>query len=301
MRDQIPTVRTREIGAELKRVRERAGYNQAALARLLGWSSSRISRLEQGTRGISETNVALWLGVCKAKRAESQWVLWLCREPYQRSWLRSHGVQSHDALSTLTLQETTAARIREYEPLVVPSLLQTADYARALFDEAGLVPKDALDLWVQARMDRQGIFRQRQGPMCLFYVSELGLRWQVGDARVMNDQLQHLVLVSSLPSCAIRILPADAGFGDLLIEPFRLMEYTEYRPCVYIRHFTTSLFLEEPDDIRAYRAALDRMDQSALDAHQSRELLQALACEYDVPSTTSDDNETITVDSLGCS
>jgi transcriptional regulator with XRE-family HTH domain len=255
------------------------------LARILGWSSSRISRWETGKRGTSEAHVAALLGVCQATRAEFDQVISLCRTIRERSWTQSHEPLAHDTVRTLLYLETTAARITDVEPLWVPSLLQTADYTRALFTSSRLVSPGSMDQRVQALQARQAIFRLPQPPTCRFYLSEHLVCRPVGNKEVMQDQLRHLARVAALPHRTIRIvLGADEG----PVMPFRLMEFLDQLSCVYLRYLTGSVFLDEGIDI--YRAHLTHVDQTALDPDQSRQLLRTWADTYDVPDNRVDNS-----------
>jgi transcriptional regulator with XRE-family HTH domain len=275
--DQVPTVRSRQLGAELRRIRQRAGYSTIELARILGWASSRVSRLETGKRGTSEVHVANWLGVCRVTGAEFDEVISLCRRTRERSWVQTHEPLAHDTVRALLHLETTAARISEFEPWWVPSLLQTADYTRALFERSRLVAPSAMDQRVQAVQARQAIFRSEQPPACRFYLSEHLVCRPIGTTEAMREQLRRLVRVAALPCCTIRILPVE---GEGPCTAFRLMEFADQPACVYLRYLTGSVFL---DDIDPYRTHLAHFGQTALDPNESQKLLRTWADIYDMP------------------
>jgi transcriptional regulator with XRE-family HTH domain len=283
VKDHETTARSRELGIELRRARERIGYTGGQLARKLGWSNSRISRLEGGTRGASAVDVATFLGFCQVAGPERDRLMALCREVYSNTWLRPHGGALPDELFTLILHETTASRIISYEPHVVPGLLQTEDYIRAVFRWSPYVSEDAVEPLMQVRLNRQDLLRRQPQPDLIFFIPEQVLRSVVGTNRIMNDQLLHMALVSARLRCTIRVVPAAAGPHGVLGGPFRVMEYADHRPVTYLETPTSSLFLEEPQEIGIYRTALHRLASIALDGEQSREFLARLASEYDPP------------------
>lgn len=289
MKDRETTARSRELGTELRRVREKAGYNGVDLSRKLGWSPSRISRLESGKRGTSEVDVAVFLAVCNVTGAELDRLLELTRETYASTWVQSHGELIPDQLRTLVIHEATASTIDEYDPLLVPGLLQTEDYARALFRWAGLVPEAVIEPRVRARMDRQSLLRRRWPPEVTFYIHEHALRSVAGGSRVMNEQLLHLALVSGRPRCDIQVVLTSAGPDGAMGGPFRLMRYEGHGPVAYVANQTSSLFLEDPGDVAVYRATLDRLAEIALDGGQSREFLVRLASDHDEPEEGNDE------------
>jgi transcriptional regulator with XRE-family HTH domain len=289
MKDRDTTARSRELGAELRRVRERAGYNGIRLARKLGWSAGRISRLESGKRGASEVDVAVFLAVCHVTGDEMEQLLELTRETYASTWLQTHGELIPDQLRTLAISEVTATRITSYEPLVVEGLVQTENYARALFHWCKRVPTEGVEARVRARMDRQRLLKRQWPPEVIFFIHEQALRSAVTDERVMNEQLLHLALVSGRPRCSIRVVPASAGPSGALGGPFRLMDYKDHGPVAYTENQTSSLFLEDANDIAIFRETVGRLAEVALSEGQSRELLVRLASEYDQPEEGTDE------------
>src|SRR2546423_7919323 len=123
----------RELGAELRKQRESVGVTGAELAARVGWSPSKISRIETGTRSVTPVEVVQYLGYCGIFRSEALGLMDLCRnaELGQGYWLSYYGQWLEDSLASLIYHETTAARTTIYEPLVVSGLMQTRDYARA--------------------------------------------------------------------------------------------------------------------------------------------------------------------------
>lgn len=285
MTSRHTTTRSRQLGAELKRVREREGCSAHDLARALGWSDSKVARMENGQRGASEVAVATYLAYFRVVGPEMDRLLAMCRDIWAKDWLQPN---VPDELRTLTTHETTATLINQYEPLVVPGLLQTESYATALFRLAGRVPDDGIATRVRARLERQGLLAREHGVAINFFVPEQVFRAVVGGPTVMNEQLLHIVLVSARPWCTVRIVPPSFPLG-VLGNPFQFMEYSNHHPVAYVENQTHSLFLESPDDIRTYRAILRTLREVTLDEGQSRDLLAQLANEYDLPGETPDE------------
>jgi transcriptional regulator with XRE-family HTH domain len=276
------TTRSRQLGTELKRVREQSGHSARDLARALGWSDSKVVRMENGERGASEVAVATYLAYFHVVGPEMDRLLVLCQEIWAKDWLQPHRERIPDELRTLVIHETTATRIHQYEPLLVPGLLQTEDYARMVFQATGRFPGDRIDLRVRVRLERQDLLRREFGVELKFFIPEQVLRTTVGGPRTMNDQLLHMLLISSRPWCSIRVVPASFSPG-FLGGPFELMEYANHEPVAYVENQTHSLFLENRDDIQVYRAILARLKAVTLDEGQSRDLLASLANDYDIP------------------
>lgn len=202
----------------------------------------------------------------------------MCRDIWAKDWLAS-GLSS---LDTLIEHETTAVAIDDYCPLMMPGLLQTESYARALFDAAGHFDEDGVDLRVRTRLARQSLLRRESGVDLRFFISEHVLRAPLGGPRVMNEQLLHMLLVSSRPWCAVHVLPTSFPLG-VVGSQFRLMEYRNHQPVVYLETQSHNLYIEDPGDVRMYRNSLRKLGEVSLDEGQSRELLAQLANEYDIP------------------
>ncbi|HEX3590789.1 MAG TPA: Scr1 family TA system antitoxin-like transcriptional regulator, partial [Pseudonocardiaceae bacterium] len=177
------SARGRELGVELRKRREAAGLKGYDLAEQLGWSASKVSRMENGIRGVSEVDAAIYLTHCGVLQQELEDLLDIARAEDSDTWLQEHGERLPDNLRTLVYHETTAAASASYEPSLVPGLLQTSDYARAVFEFADVVPRGKIGTAVRARLDRQAVLRKPDPPQCLFFVHENALRAPVGDAR----------------------------------------------------------------------------------------------------------------------
>lgn len=272
------TTRSRQLGAELKRVREQTGYSARDLARALGWSESKVARMENGERGASEVAVATYLAYFHVVGEEMDRLLAMCGDIWAKDWLAS-GLRSLDILIE---HETTATAIHDYSPHVVPGLLQTESYARALFKASGHFDDDGVDLRVRVRLERQRLLSRESGVDLRFFVSEQVLRVPLGSAGVMNEQLLHMLLVSSRPWCSVRVVPASFPLG-ILGTQFRIMEFRTHRPVVYLETDSHNLYVEDPGDVRMYRNNLHKLREVALTEGQSRELLATLANDYDIP------------------
>lgn len=279
MRDREPTIRSRELGEGLRRAMEQAGLNGRQVAHLLGWSGSRVSRLLSGKRGGSEVDVSAFLAVCRVTGTERDRLLELCREQHTPGWLQQHGSRLPRQLVTLIDYEVTATRIEDFQALVLPGLLQTGDYARAVISHVANVTPDEIDNMVAARLARQSLFSRYNPPSCTYYVPESVLRLPVGGAAVMSEQLHHLLLMSARSYLVLRILPVSLGAHAATAGSFKLMEFTGLRPVVHLESATSSLFLETPEEIQVYRRILTALTATALDAEESRQLIVHVATE----------------------
>jgi transcriptional regulator with XRE-family HTH domain len=273
------TVRSRELGDGLRAAMERAGLNGKQTARALGWSESFVSMLLNGKRNASEVDIAAFLGVCRVKGKERERLLALCREQDSPGWFQPHGSRLPRQLVTLIDHENRAVTISEFEAVFVPGLLQTGEYARAVISHNVNVPPGEVEDRVAARLARQSLFSRQRPAQFTFYLHESGLRLPVGGSPVMAEQLDHLHRMSARSYLSLRVVPIALGAHPAMAGAFRLMEFTEFKPVVYLESETSSVFLEKPEEIQAYRNILDALAKSALSKGQSRELIASLATE----------------------
>jgi transcriptional regulator with XRE-family HTH domain len=272
-----PTIRSRELGDGLRQAMEQAGLNGKQAARLLGWSPSFVSLLLSGKRGASEVDIAAFLGVCRVKGPERDRLLALCREQDNPGWLQQHGSRLPKQLVTYIDHENKAVSISDFQAMIMPGILQTGEYARALLRRSGTVPGSEIEDRVAARLARQSLFSRDRPPRFVFFVHEFVLRLPVGGPLVMYDQLHHLLRVSTRSYLALRVVPAALGGHAGSAGSFTLMEFAEFKPVAYLESETSSLFLERPEEITAYRSVLGALANTALGEEESRELIATVA------------------------
>jgi transcriptional regulator with XRE-family HTH domain len=278
--DRSSTVRSRDLGQQLAAVRQAAGHTTITLAQAIGTGAPTLSRLENGVRGISDVKLIQYLAHCGLKSDEIVPYVQLAHAPDTGYHLSAFDGRVVDELMALVVHETTASAIEQYETTLVPGLLQSEDYARALFHETAFEADDLIERWVEVRMDRQASLRRVQPPRTTFYLTEHALRSVVGGPAVMHDQLMKLWFACSWDNCSIRVVPATKiGKGGQICS-FRLMSFAGHDPVVQHDVLAASLFLEKPEDIALYRGAINRIDRVALSAGQSQALISALADEY---------------------
>ena len=289
MQDREPTIRSRELGEGLRRAMQNAGLTGKDVARLLDLSPSWVSRLISGKRNVTAVQASAFLAVCRAPSAERERLLELCDEQHTPGWFQQHGSRLPLQLVTYIDHENKAVAISCFDSTLVPGLLQTGDYARALLKEAGRVPADEIDARVAARLARQSLFSRDRPARFAFYLHEFVLRLPVGGSAVMADQLQQLQRLSRRPYLTLRVVPASLGAHAATAGSFILMEFAEFKPVVYLESETSSLFLEKPVEIAAYQDILESLAQTALGEGESRELIATLATELSADREDYDD------------
>ena len=277
MRDLEPTIRSRELGDGLRQAIERAQFNGKRLAAHLGWSESHVSRLLTGRRSAQDVEVSAILAVCGVTGAERERLLKLCKDQRTRSWFQQFGSRLPAQIRTYIDHENKASTVIDYQPLVVPGILQTDAYARALFERSGTVPPHEIDDRVVARAGRRTLFSRSRRPKCNFFIHEFVLRLPVGGDEVMSEQLHTLLSMSVRPYINIRVIPAAFGAHAGLAGSFILLESDAYRSVVYLEGETSGVFLEKPDEVSAYRSIIKELFSAALEEAESKELIATVA------------------------
>jgi transcriptional regulator with XRE-family HTH domain len=281
MSDRTLTACYRELGAELKKLRESAGLNEIDVSRKLSWSPSKVSRMENGFRKIAILDLIDYIALCGIYGKHGADYHAMCREAElnQGHWLRMYENGLPDTTRSLIYHESNASASTSYETEFVPGLLQTEAYIRALTTDR--FPDWDPDVAVRIRKERQRVLHKESPARFMFFVHENALRLVVGDHAVMHEQVLALLLHDGLRHVAIRVVPAEAGAQAMLGGPFRLFEFIDHRPLVYLDGPVCGLFLEDGEYVDGYRALLPTLASIALSEGQSREWLAALASEFD--------------------
>jgi transcriptional regulator with XRE-family HTH domain len=297
MDDRDTTVRSRELGDALRKALREAGLTGADMARKMRWSDSKVSRLLSGKRGAKPTDVAAFLAVCGVTGTDLERLLKLCEEMEVPGWLQQHGPHLPKQLRTLMDHEDTMSRNAQLEIILIPGMVQTPDYTRAVMVGEGLLPGGEIEARVKARLARQSILSRDRPAEFVFYIHEFACRLPVGGPTVMSDQLHQLLRLSVRPHITIRVIPAAQGAFPGMTAAFQLMEFAEHRPVSYLEGHTTALFLEEPPEIATYRRAAQLLAGIALNEGQSRDMIAMLATElyaaepYPLPSSPTPEDQ----------
>jgi transcriptional regulator with XRE-family HTH domain len=274
--------RRRDMGAELRKWREAAGLNGNQLARKIGWDPSTVSRLESGHGTVTELAVMVYLSHCGVSAANAANVLKMARETEEGYLVR------RDVLRTLVLHESTARTIQMAAPLLVPGLLQTEGYARAVISLNSTFSSADIEMRLAARMSRQELLRRWQPPNLTYFLYEAALRCPLGGNRVMNEQMLHLAFLTARPHVTVRIIPFEKGAYAADAGQMTLMTFAEHGPVLYLENRFAGMFNERADDLQLCRTIFEQLGHDALNEGQSRELLAQLASDYDRPEGASD-------------
>ncbi|MFC4609050.1 helix-turn-helix domain-containing protein [Streptomyces maoxianensis] len=277
-----PTVRRRRLGQELRRLRELKGMTAEEVAERLLVSQSKISRLENGRRSISQRDVRDLCGVYEVEDHRIvDSLMQMAKDSRQQGWWHAFGDIPYSVYIGL---ETDAASLRVYEPQVVPGLLQTRQYAEALI--AGALPESGttdVEKRVSVRVRRQERVNDTEHPLRLWVViDEAALRRIVGDKQLMREQLEYLVELSQLPHVTVQVLPFDMGAHPGINGQYAILEFPDAADSsvVYIEGVTSDLYLEKANDVQKYSVMYEHLRAQALNVDHTRQFIADIAKEY---------------------
>ncbi|MGW1767178.1 helix-turn-helix domain-containing protein [Streptomyces sp. NPDC002073] len=273
-----PTVRRRRLGSELRRLRERAGLDQAAAAKTLECSTSKISRLEtgQGVAKVLEIRSLLdRYGVTDdAERAK---ILDIHKSAAEVGWWEQAEYEEvlPSGLGVYVGLEYDARAVQTWELGYIPGLLQTEDYARAVHATR---PPTEVDRLVEVRMHRQRRLTASPPLELWAVVDESVLGREIGGQDVMRGQIQALAAASRRPNVTLQVYPARKDVHPGLRGSFALLEFGPTDPRIgYVDSPAGNAFLEKDRQIRSLVHTMDRLRAGALDPEESAALLDNLA------------------------
>jgi len=276
MHDREPTVRSRELGDGLRRAMECGGFHASGVARELGWSPSRVSRILSGKRGGSSHDVAAFIAVCGVHGDERERLMALSFDLGPGWRVRHHPAMPRRSRTAVDHEERALA-IAGFSGTAVPELLQTRAYAAAVLAGGANVPEWDVAGRTEAVAERQRVLDKEDAPLCTFYLHEFVLHTPVGEAAVMSEQLHVLLRRSVRPNVAVRVVPRTAGAHAGMAGAFTLLDVRDFKRVVHLQSETASDFLETPGEVVAYQHVLDALARVALDEVRSRELIATLA------------------------
>jgi transcriptional regulator with XRE-family HTH domain len=276
-----PTVRRRELGALLRKLRNEKGFTVEQAAERLLFSMSKLSRIETGHGIVTPRDIR---DLCDlydvTNHAERDRLISLAREGKQTGWWQGYDL---DYFATYVGLEAAAINIRYYQSAIVPGLLQTAEYARAM--HAAGIPKispERTEELIEVRLMRQRILDQ-DPPACLDVVlDEAVLHREVGGAAVMRAQLNWLFEMSERPNITTRVIPYSAGAHPAMDSTFNILEFAgSVSSVVYVEGLVGWIYVERPQDVIRYQQVFEHLRTVALTPQESSSLLLRVGAEYD--------------------
>lgn len=265
------TVRRLQLGRELRRLREQAGVSRSAAADELECDLSKMSRLETGKLTLRSAEVRALLVLYSAPADEVERVQRMAREARRRNTQRVP-----DWARTYVGLEADAAEIKKFEIELVPGILQTEGYIRAVTRAADPTRDPSeVERLVATRKQRQARLSDHDAPLLWVVMNEAVVRRPVGGQAVMTEQIEWLLDVSSRPTVSLQILPFSCGAHAAMGSSFTILRLDDPPDArvVYLEDLWSADYIDRLDRVTAYDTTFDRLCASALDAESTSGLL----------------------------
>jgi transcriptional regulator with XRE-family HTH domain len=269
-----PILLRQEIGRRLRAARETARLGIEQAAPMLDTSPSTLSRIENGATVINVHLVRTMMDVYDQRLDE---VVELVRAAKRPGWWKAYGISNTDFVAL----ETGASLVSEFHPSFVPGLLQTAAYARALFQAVRRLPDEEwMDNQLAVRAIRQQRLTDEELPLRLdAVIHEYALCHPVGGPEVMRAQLRHLALITELPTVTLRVLPAAMVSNEALVGGFILLDFpAEDQPTItYLMHALGTEKTDRNELVWQAKLRFDHLRSLALHPDDSVALIEQVA------------------------
>lgn len=274
-----PPMLRRQLGAELRRLRERAQRSAADIREAFGWSESKLSRIETANTGIRQAELERLLEFYGVDGPGRTRLLALASQSRQRAWWEAYGDALPSAYETYIGFEAEASAIFTYEAQVVPGLFQTAEYASAVLPTDVAEGSEVTNQRVAVRMARQAVLTREPPPKLWAILDEAVLRRQVGGPDVLRRQLMRLSDANERSMVTVQVLPFSAGAHRALSGSFIILEFAgnAENSLVYSEGMTGGVFRSKPEELRMYLMSFESLSAQALSPAQSAEFIGAVA------------------------
>jgi transcriptional regulator with XRE-family HTH domain len=270
-----PTVRRRELGALLRKLRLENGLTVEQAADRLLFSMSKLSRMETGHGVATRRDIR---DLCDlygvTSEAEREHMMNLAAESKQQAWWQSYDLP----YSTYVGLEAEAVAISDFQSSVVPGLLQTAQYARA--GHEGAMPRLSdveIERRIEAKLTRQALLSQLDPPSFRAVLDEAVLHRMVGGRLVMSAQLERLVEAAQLPNVTIQVIPFTLGAHPGVESNFNVLQMRAPTPgVVFVEGLVGSIYLERPEELKRYQQIFERLQTIALSPKDTIALIKEI-------------------------
>ncbi|GAA3019563.1 helix-turn-helix transcriptional regulator [Streptosporangium longisporum] len=275
------TVRLRRLSRELRTLRATTGLTTEAAAEHLGWSRSKLNRFETGKIAPTPGDVAAICRLYCVEEATTEAMVQLTREVARRGWWTAYS----DVFTGSYVEFEAAARtICHWAPLVVPGLLQNENYAREVI-RAGHPDRSDVELTrrVDARMQRKTTLLGSQAPMLHFLIFESVLRYPVGSADTMADQLDNILQATNRPNITVQILPLKVGVHCGTEGAFSVLSFDDDPDLGYAECPAGEVYVEDSEQVRRLMLTFKRLTDACLPPEESAAFVAAVRSNHALP------------------
>ncbi|WP_329262564.1 helix-turn-helix domain-containing protein [Actinoallomurus sp. NBC_01490] len=269
-------MRERRLAAELRRLRESSAVTLEEAAERLGWSKTKLSRIENVLRRVAVPEVQGLLDLYGVAGGRRDALIAFARTARQRDWWDTEPLRTDYA--TYIGLEAESEALSCYSMGVIHGLLQTEEYARHIIRAALMrfKPPAEVDRRVAVRAARQAVLTERDQPLRFWsIIDEAVLDREIGGKEVMQAQYKRLLELAELPNVMLQVMPASVGAHPGVIGSFSILQFPEqYFPnVVYVESMTGALYIEDEGQVHTHTLAFEQMQATALSPDDSTALL----------------------------
>jgi transcriptional regulator with XRE-family HTH domain len=268
------------IGVELARYRNSAKLSLTEASEQSGISRAKLGHLETGRQQQDRHDIAWLLAGYGAEQADIERLISLTSQADEASWWAPWAQVVPDWLKTFVGLEGLAEREFVFEPMLIPGLLQTAQYAAAVTANTPRVRADYSERFVGLRLARTRRLTNPERPLQLHaVVTEGALRLAVGDRELWRDQLRHLIAMAELPTVTIQVIRPDDGPHTALTGQFVVLGFANVRAIGYVELHDGAVYLQDAEQVRSYTMVAEDLQRVALDPERSISFIQSVVGE----------------------
>jgi transcriptional regulator with XRE-family HTH domain len=256
------------LGSALRKVREEKRITLRELAVRISRNQGDLSRMETGEKSIKPEQAAQILTALGVNGDQYDEIIALAYRTNEPLWVAASLPEQRQQVMALVNFEQQATKITEVSPLLIPGLLQTSNYTRAMMKQAR-VPNEEIATRVATRMGRKDVITRQDPVQFTALISHFALTHIIGDKIVMLEQLRHLRDMARRPNVDLRLIRPDSGWSPALEGQFLLIEFRKSTPIVHLENRRSVLFLYEGHDVDAYRQAVMMVLDASMNAGET--------------------------------
>lgn len=282
-----PTVQRRRLRAELRKARDAAGRKQAEVVAAMEWSPSKLMRIESGQVSVSTNDLRALLAYYGVKdKVHVNRLVDLARSTRGASFYDQYSDVLNKGFKEYLSYEASASVVRQYDPVLVPGLLQTEEYGRAILEQAvGWGPEVVDKAWT-VRQHRQELHDRSDPPDMLFVLDEAAIRRNVGKGHTMVHQLERLREHAEQPHVSVQVLPFSRGAHPGMMGSFIMLEFADptLDDMVHLESANEVTIRDDAEFISRYLDKFHRIEEIALSPEESAVLLEKIIQETSTDS-----------------
>ncbi|MFC4053526.1 helix-turn-helix domain-containing protein [Actinomadura syzygii] len=276
----VPTVASTRLAQELRRKREAIGLSQEAVAEEMGWADSKLYRIENDKSRVLVRDVKRLTTLYKVTGQEQEALLELARLAREPDWWHKYSGAIPEWFQVYVVLESTASDLFGYEAELVPGIMQTESYARAIMSTAPTLDDDEeIENKISVRVNRQARLSSDDPLNVWLVLNEAVIRRKVGGHQVMREQIDHLVALAERRNITLQVLPFDAGEHAAMHGSFQLLKFPKPGDPdkIYLEEQIGGLYTQKPDEVKRYTLMFDHLRARALGPGETIEMMHNIA------------------------